>query len=315
MDINTKDLSYQEYGYFSGIKTIADLLQNKGTRHFFFGLISGVWIGFSYSVALVASSTIENPSLQSLVLGMIFPTVIWLIFFIGGQFFTAYTAILPYLYRGILNKREALVGLMCVYVGNVLGSIIFSFIFALAACLTNITGDGLGLNATGQFIYNTGVKKIYYIGIINENLKGVGVWNGLTSSSILKTIAICFFSGILCNSLVSLTIIGGKSTKGSVWPMMMMWFILIFTFVTVGYQHSVANWAIIGYIMMMWLFHFHTTAGVDVSLSLSMLMIVFNIIPCFLGNLVGASLMGEMLISINREKWKEFIVTLKNAKE
>jgi formate/nitrite transporter len=109
---------------------------------------------------------------------------------------------------------------ICVYIGNLIGSIVFAYIMA--------NGPLVGFNAAGVATVNAFGLRAIAIGLAKVSYVGtMGMW-----SAFLKAIA--------CNWLVNLAILLGICADDVAGKFFGIWF-PIMAFVSTGFEHSVAN--------------------------------------------------------------------------
>jgi formate/nitrite transporter len=148
-----------------------------------------------------------------------------------------------------ISTREVVRNWYLVYVGNVMGCVVTVALVVWAGL------DGLGAGAVGQ--------------------KAVAIAAAKADLSFLQA----FVRGILCNGLVCLAVwlaMGGRSVTdkvlGIVFP--------ITAFVTVGFEHSIANWFFLPYGLAL------DTAGV-----VSVPGAAQNLVAVSAGNILGGTLL------------------------
>lgn len=303
--LHNEKLPAVTYGYIHAFKTMADSLKKKSYIQFTSGVLAGIWIGIAYIACVYAAYSFTNHSVQKLLIGGIFPLVLTLIYFIGGSFLTAYMSLGYPMMNGVARYRSFFKTMICVYSGNIVGSLIICFLFELS----NVFGNP----EVAKFIITTlGLNKIYSVGDqigLNIGIAGNGGpisahwYDGLSASKIAKTVMWVFFSAIICNLLVSLSSQANKATKGNLIGSIIMWWILIFMFAISGYQHCVANWFVAWAIFFMSIFHENVSlvAGQEIipSIGIFGIFVLLNIIPAILGNYFGAVIMGFLLAIFN----------------
>lgn len=315
LKIEEEKLSYMETGYIQGLRVLADTFKMSFVRHFVYGILAGIWIGVAYTTAIFVAENIANASLAKFIIGSIFPLVILLIFFLGGQFFTAYTYALSTTIRGLCPWKEALKAMGAVYIGNIIGCFVFCIILELT---TLFSFDQKHAN----FLFNTlAVSKFYSAkaDVIDAIVNNKNMLANINIKNILICIVATFFSSILCNMLVSNTVAGGKSTKGNIVASMIMFWTIVFMFATAGYQHCVANWHIASLLILMGWFKNSvdinmlngTTIHHTVGMQIGWLFVLLSIIPSIFGNIIGALFIGELLYIVNKKNAKILIAERK----
>ena len=230
--------------------------------------MSGTFIAFGAAAANYAAHDISNAGVAKLVTGFVFPVGLMLVIVMGAELFTGNCLIL----MAVLDKRVSLLklfkNLLIVYIGNFFGCI-------LIAHLTNIAGQW------------------------NQNRDLIGAYTiKVAYGKISMSFGQAFASGILCNMLVCLAVLCATSSKDVAGKATMIFFVIM-AFVLSGYEHSVAN--------MYYLFAgriasrdntFMSVAAETYGLMSDKVigalriknLIVKNLIPVTLGNLVGGML-------------------------
>ncbi len=179
------------------------------------GFLAGAFIAFGGLLAVVVGGGLpgiqaENPGLQKLVFGSVFPVGLILVVVAGAELFTGNTACcLP----ALLSKRISLAGLAknwsLSYVGNFVGSI-FVVLF-----LTYLTG----LLAQDPWL---------------------GTITGIAEAKVSQGFWPLFFKGVGCNWLVCLSVWLAIASDDVASKVFGIWF-PIMAFVAIGFEHSVAN--------------------------------------------------------------------------
>lgn len=97
------------------------------------GLLS-ILVGYGFPEAAAV-----NPGLQRLLSGLTFPVGLFLIVMLGGELFTGNNAVLiPGLAHGRFRTGALLRNWALVWLGNLAGALAFTFLFVLAAGITDI---------------------------------------------------------------------------------------------------------------------------------------------------------------------------------
>ncbi|MCB5944434.1 formate/nitrite transporter family protein [Acidocella sp. KAb 2-4] len=217
------------------------------------GGLSGMMLGFTTTLFVSALVATDN----SVVAALFFPVGFIMLVLLGLELFTGNAALLPY---AMLAKRlsfgEVLSALITVYIGNLLGSLLYAVIFAAAN--THLFADAP--DAVGAKIAAiAGLKTLAYAKL------GAAGWGT------------AFLKGILCNWMVSLGAVMAMVTRSTIGKIVAM-FLPIMAFVAQGFEHCVVNMFVIPCGMLL---------GAPVSISQWW---IWNEIPVTLGNIVGAGL-------------------------
>jgi len=250
---------------FKSPKEIAEAACSAGTaktqlpwgKMLVLGVLAGAYIAFGAQLAVTAAAgswatNLGMPGIQKFIFGGVFPVGLMLVVIAGSELFTGNCAI-PVI--SCMAGKAKITGLLknwfFVYAGNFIGALIVAYILA---------------HLTGLF---TASPWHEYIGSIASKKCSLG-WGE------------AFARGIGCNWLVCLAVwmaISSDSIIGKIWA---IWF-PIMAFVTLGYEHSVANM----FFIPAGIFEGATFAdGSGVTWAD---FIVKNLIPVTLGNIVGAA--------------------------
>lgn len=169
------------------------------------GGVLSVIIGFG-----VPEISAENPGIQKLLSGLMFPVGLFLVVNFGAELFTGNNAVLmPTLLSGKCSPVDVLKNWIMVWAGNFAGALLFTY------CLVAIPG------LLDPEPYNSAI---------------IGLARGKVSLSPLS----CFMKGIGANWCVCLAVwlaIGAKTLPGK---MLACW-IPVAIFVALGYEHCIAN--------------------------------------------------------------------------
>jgi len=198
------------------------------------------------------------PGVHALLCGMVFPIGLVMLVMTGADLLTSNMmyASMPFIHAGGLgNFNKQVVVDVCRYS---LISLVGNFIACVSIAAVFSTAYGVGSVAT--FASSIAVAK--------------------TSSPFL----VAFWKGIFANWLVNIAVLMQASTSNVVAKVVLIW-IPISTFVTLGFEHCVAN---------MFLIPFGIFSGADVAWSAFFLA---NLFPVILGNFVGASVLVSFLHS------------------
>ncbi len=232
-----------ESGVVKAALPILDLLVRGG--------LAGAYLAFVTSMAFLLFAQTG----QFVVGALLFPAGFALIVVLGMELLTGNFAILPAaLFAGRIGVGGVLRNWSLVFVGNLVGSLIYAGLFWIAA-----TEAG----------HTTG-------GPIGEKLRALAVskttaYEAFGAAGMLTV----FTKAILCNWMVSLGSVMGLASTSTFGKILGAW-LPIFIFVSQGFEHSVVNMFAIPAGMM---FGAHVTLG-D--------WWFWNEIPATLGNAVGA---------------------------
>ncbi len=240
------------------------------------GMMSGALLGFATSFAINGAASTGS----SLVGALIFPVGLVVIVLLGLELMTGSFGLLPL--RVIEGKELAgavVANWSWVFIGNLLGSLIYG---ALLALVLSKFGAG-DIGAVGQkLVAAAEAKTVGY-----EALGGAGL-------------ATVFVKAILCNWMVCLAVVLAMSTTSTVGKVLCAW-LPITVFFAQGFEHSVVNMFVIPTGMML---------GAHVTLSEWWL---WNEIPVTLGNIVGGALFCCFPLYLTHKDRKKAELTLEGS--
>jgi formate transporter len=233
------------------------------------GMLSGALLGAATSLAFTAMVSTGQP----LVGALIFPVSLVMIVLLGLELVTGSFGLLPLarLEHGV-DSRKILANWSWVFVGNLIGSIIYGALLAIA--LTNM-GKIAPAGVAAKIVTIAEAKTVGYAAF------GAAGW------------VTAFVKGILCNWLVCLGVVMAMCTTSTVGKIAAIW-LPIFLFFAQGFEHAVVNMFIIPTGMLL---------GAKVSLADWWL---WNQIPVTLGNVVGGAVFtGLALYATHRPRTAE----------
>jgi formate/nitrite transporter len=217
------------------------------------GALSGALLGASTSLAFGAAVTTGQP----LVGAIAFPVGFVMIVLLGLELVTGSFALLPLApLEGKSSWNAVLSNWAWVFLGNLLGSMLFGALLAIA--LTNM-GTTAPAGVAARIIAVAEAKTV-----ANEALGTAGVIS-------------VFVKAILCNWLVCLGVVMAMTSSSTVGKIVAAWLPIV-TFFAQGFEHAVVNMFVIPTGMLM---------GAKVSLYQWW---VWNQIPVTLGNILGGFL-------------------------
>jgi len=217
------------------------------------GAISGALLGAATSLAFGAAVTTGQP----LVGAIIFPVGFVMIVLLGLELVTGSFALLPLApLEGKSSWGAVISNWSWVFLGNLLGSILFGVLLAVA--LTNM-GTSAPTGVAARIIAVAEAKTV-----ANEALGTAGMVS-------------VFVKAILCNWLVCLGVVMAMTSTSTVGKIVAAW-LPITTFFAQGFEHAVVNMFVIPTGMLM---------GAKVSVYQWW---VWNQIPVTLGNILGGCL-------------------------
>jgi Formate/nitrite family of transporters len=217
------------------------------------GLLSGALLGFATTVAFTATSQ----GLAPLVGAIVFPVGFAMIVVLGLELVTGSFSMIPLtLFTGKANGARVLSNLFWVFVGNLLGGLLYAWMYAAVQTqFHHVPAAG----AASLIVAAAQAKTLGY-----EKLGGAGI-------------ALAFLKAILCNWMVCMGVVMGLTSRSTLGKILACW-LPVFTFFALGYEHSVVN---------MFLIPAGIWMGAHVTYREWWL---WNQIPVTLGNLVGGLL-------------------------
>ncbi len=216
------------------------------------GALAGAFLGYATSLAIL----IGTQGLPPIVGALIFPAGFVMLVLLGFELATGNFALLPIgMLEGEVTWRSTLRNWAWVYVGNLIGCLLYAGLFYLA--ITNMrTNDGGALAAAMRQI---GEKKT-----LAYMAAGGRGW----MAALIK--------GVLCNWMVTVGAVLALVSRSTIGKIAAMW-LPILTFFALGYEHSVVNMYVIPAAML---------SGAHVSLRQWW---IWNQIPVTIGNVIGGA--------------------------
>jgi len=241
------------------------------------GFMSGAYIAMGAALATVCSTGImatdaalrygtASAGFSQLILGAVFPVGLIITVLTGAELFTGDAMLAPM--AAFIHKvswMQVLNLWVWVYIGNLIGSLVFAYIMAYGPFTTWDAAGAATVTAFGTRAIAIASAKVSYVGV-------AGMWSA-------------FLKGIACNWLVNLAILLGICSDDMVGKFFGIWF-PIMAFVSSGFEHSVANMYFIPAGIMTQGF---ITDPTKINAGLNWVtMWTNNIIIVTLGNIVGA---------------------------
>jgi formate/nitrite transporter len=224
------------------------------------GGLSGAFLGFATTLALTGALQTG----AGIVGALIFPVGFVMIVLLGLELVTGNFAVVP---LGVLEKKITMADLWWnwswVFVGNLLGSLLYAVLFAKTLTPTAPLVKSLMTISEAKTL---GYAKLGF--------------DGLTSS---------FVKAILCNWMVTLGVVMSFTAQSTIGKIAAMW-LPILTFFAQGFEHSVVNMFVIPAGMIV---------GAPVSISDWWL---WNQIPVTLGNIFGGFIFTGFALYVTYKK-------------
>jgi len=225
------------------------------------GALSGAFLGYATSLAFLVTSQ----GLPPIVGAILFPVGFVILALLGLELVTGNFALLPAgALAGTVRFTKLLRNWGWVYLGNLLGSLLYAGLFYLA--ITNWrTGNG---GAVADLLKQAAQKKT--LGFVA--LGGSG-W------------ALALVKGILCNWMVTIGVMLALVSRSTVGKIAAMW-LPIMTFFALGFEHSVVNMYVL-------------PAGMMLGAAISIKQVLFwNLLPVTLGNIIAGALFTGMALYV-----------------
>jgi len=196
------------------------------------GFMAGAYIAMGAALATMCSAGIQatdvalrfgtaSAGFSQLITGAVFPVGLIIIVLTGAELFTGDAMLAPmaaFIHK--ISWAQVLNLWIFVYIGNLIGSIVFAYIMAYGP-LVSFDAAGVGtVTAFGSRAIAIAGAKVSYTGMM-------GMWS-------------LFLKAIACNWLVNLAILLGICADDAVGKFFGIWF-PIMAFVSSGFEHCVAN--------------------------------------------------------------------------
>ena len=223
------------------------------------GILAGAFLGYATSLVFVVLSQ----GLAPIVGAILFPVGFVILVLLGLELVTGNFALLPAgVMAGTVRVSKLFRNWGCVYLGNLIGSVLYAALFYLAITSWR-TGNG---GAVADLVKQAAQKKtLAYMALGSQG------WGT------------AFVKAILCNWMVTIGAMLALVSRSTVGKITAMW-LPIMTFFALGFEHSVVNMYLIPSGMMF---------GAPISVRQALF---WNLLPVTLGNLVaGALLTGAAL--------------------
>lgn len=252
-------------------KNKINLLDKSKLKYLVSAAFAGLYVGLGIILIFTVGgllSAVNSPATK-IMMGVSFAVALCLVIMTGTELFTGNNMVMTV---GRLNKG--------VSTGSMSKVWIFSFV-----------GNLLGSILVAAFFVGTG--------LVNEG----AVMEFFATTSIAKASApfmSLFFRGVLCNILVCVAVLCSFRTKDDTAKILMI-FLCLFTFITSGFEHSVANMTIFSVALISPAIQGATLAGA-----------IYNLVAVTLGNMVGGALvMGLGVYIMGSEDKGEKISSIK----
>ena len=223
------------------------------------GILAGAFLGYATSLVFVVLSQ----GIAPIVGAILFPVGFVILVLLGLELVTGNFALLPAgVMAGTVRVSKLFRNWGCVYLGNLIGGLLYAALFYLAITSWR-TGNG---GSVADLVKQAAQKKtLAYMALGSQG------WGT------------AFVKAILCNWMVTIGAMLALVSRSTVGKITAMW-LPIMTFFALGLEHSVVNMYLIPSGMMF---------GAPISVRQALF---WNLLPVTLGNLVaGALLTGAAL--------------------
>ncbi len=223
------------------------------------GILAGAFLGYATSLVFVVLSQ----GIAPIVGAILFPVGFVILVLLGLELVTGNFALLPAgVMAGTVSVSKLLRNWGWVYLGNLIGSLLYAALFYLAITSWR-TGNG---GAIADLVKQAAQKKTLAYAALGPSGWGTA-----------------FVKAILCNWMVTIGAMLALVSRSTIGKITAMW-LPIMTFFALGFEHSVVNMYLIPSGMMF---------GAPISVRQAL---VWNLLPVTLGNVVaGALLTGVAL--------------------
>lgn len=221
------------------------LYRNSKTRYLLSAMLGSLFVSLGIMLIYTIGGIMHHGGSANykIVMGLSFGVALSLVLMAGGDLFTSNSMIMTF---GGLEKKVTWKDAMTIWfgswVGNILGGILGAFLFVQAGLMSGYVGDFILTNIEAK----------------------------MTTPLIPL-----FTKGILCNILVCLAVWMCYKLKEETAKILMIFWCL-FTFITAGFEHSVANMGMLAMGLM-----------VPHPEAISVMGYIYNIVVVSLGNFVG----------------------------
>ncbi len=219
-------------------------------------LVRGMWGGWMLAIATTMAVTFATQTGVPFAGALVFPAGFLIILMLGTDMITGSFSVVPMaVMAGKTDMGSMLHHWVWVFIGNLIGSVIYGGIFAVFITKSYTTDGG----AIASTIISIAEKKT----LAYEHIGFAAGWTA------------CIFSAILCNWMVSLGGILGLTSDSQIGKLAAM-YLPILIFFSQGFEHCIVNMFVIPTGMML---------GADISMGQWWL---WNEIPATIGNALGA---------------------------
>lgn len=233
----------------------------------FAGLYVGLGIILIFTVGGLLSAA-QSPATK-IMMGVSFAVALCLVIMTGTELFTGNNMVMTV---GKLNKGISTFDMSKVWLFSFMGNLIGSILVAALFVGTGLVNEGPVM----EFFATTSLAK--------------------ASAPFMAL----FFRGVLCNILVCVAVLCSFRTSDDTAKILMI-FLCLFTFITSGFEHSVANMTIFSVALISPAIQGATLGGA-----------IYNLVAVTLGNMVGGAIVMGLGVYVMGSESKEKVIS--NAK-
>jgi nitrite transporter NirC len=183
--------------------------------HIVRSMLAGMYVGAAIVLIFTVAGTVgkDSPGLVRLLMGVCFGGALTIVIFAGSELFTGSNLVLT---LGVLARKASVRDLAANWVWTWIGNLLGSFLLALMVVQTGLIDDTEKTGSVYRFIQGVVATKM--------NLPAEQL----------------FWRAVLANWLVCLGVWMAARSKDDTARILLIWWCM-FTFITCGYEHSIAN--------------------------------------------------------------------------
>lgn len=232
------------------------------------GILAGMFIALGSAATNTASHSISDISTIRTMCGLLFPGGLCLVILMGGELFTGNNLIIISVLEKETSISKMLKNWFFVYIGNFIGSLVVAY----------------GCARFGQMNFSSGGLAVFTMKLAAAK----------SSISFINAVGLGFF----CNFLVCLAVLASLAAKDAAGRILGIIFPIAY-FVICGFEHCVANMYYIPAGIFAAQIPLYAEKAIEAGINLSVLswgnMIVKNLIPVTIGNILGGIAVGLLM--------------------
>lgn len=228
-------------------KNKLSLLKNNPIGYFIASMLAGAYVGFGILLAFSIGGLLEGAPYTKIVMGASFGIALSLVVIAGSELFTGNNMVMSLgIFDSAVTVTETIKLWVICWLGNLAGSILLALLFFAAGYATGNIGNFIAQSAEAKM-------SIPFLPLL--------------------------LRGVLCNILVCLGVWSAMKCKSESGKLIMIFWCL-FAFVTVGFEHSIANMTLLTISLL-------SPMGTAVSIG----GYFYNILTVTFGNMIGGILL------------------------